>query len=159
MAGYFIFQVNPQKEHRLSDALEEMMRQGTKSLLLSPKPETNNPELRCGDVVYLWESASKRPIRCAHLAARGEVTQVADKNRDMLPWQQEFCIGGYSQMPRVEIEISKPRVFNTVDRNITDQNTAFARVAFLRNGTGAYQRTIIPLKPGEARALDVLACW
>jgi hypothetical protein len=158
MAGGFIFQVNPQTQYKLSDALEEMVRRDAKVLLLSPNPETNE-SLKCGDVVYLWESASRRPTRRAHLAARGEVTQAADRDREMLPWQQAFCIGGHSQVPRVEIEVDKPRVVNPVDRNITDYNKAFNGVAFLRNGTGAYQRTIIPLTDEQAQELDRLAGW
>jgi len=167
MTNAVIFQVNPEAEYRLSDALEAMAQMREQALWLSPKPETNMG-LKAKDVVYLWVSASKRPTLPAHLVARGEVTQAPTTPMDMPVWQRMFCVDEatgqsgpqfHSKMPRAEIQIEKwLAAGKNVDRDRTGANPVLRTNRFLKK-RGFYSGTIFRLKWPEALELDKLAGW
>ena len=166
----FIFQVNPEREYRLSDALTAMTQRNEKILWLGPKPE-NNIELKVADMVYLWESASKRsdqPERQPErLVARGEVTQ-APTLMDMPAWQRMFCVDKETRQsgaqfhgtgPRAEIRVEFVAT-KKVDRDGTNANPTLRKNSFLRKEPrGFYAKTIVRLTEPEARELDELAGW
>jgi hypothetical protein len=142
-----------------------MMPRNERTLWLSPKPETNE-ELKVKDVVYLWESTSKKPARPARLVARGEVIQTPTTPMNMPQWQQTFCVDKetgqsgpqfHSKMPRAEIVIEL-LARKKVDRGDTDTNPSLRENPFLRK-PGLYSGTIFSLTRYEAQELDKLAGW
>lgn len=167
MANHFIFQVNPQREYRLSDALSVLGGKEKKTIWLSPKPETNIA-LKADDIVYFWTSRSTRPACAARLAARGKVVLPPNEPMDMPGWQQEFCVDEatgqsgrqyHSTTPRAEIEIQKWHTGGkSIDRNITDVNVILKQNDFLKK-RGYYLKTIFELSEKQAQELDRLAGW
>jgi hypothetical protein len=168
MTNNFIFQVNPKTEYRLSEALGAMMQTKEQALWLSPKPKTNMG-LKAKDVVYLWESASKRPTRPGHLVARGEVTQAPTAPMDMPVWQRKFCVDAatgqsgpqfHNKTPRAEVGILKwSTTGRDVDRDDTDANPILRKNPFFLKKGGFYTGTIFRLTWPEAQELDKLAGW
>jgi hypothetical protein len=165
MPNFVIFQVNPQTQYHLSDALRAMKQRNEKTLWLNPEPETNEG-LKAKDVVYLWESASKKPDRPGHLMARGEVAQAPAMPMDMPAWQRTFCVDKatgqcgpqfHSTMPRAEIMVEL-LAERKVERDHTDANPISRMNSFLKK-RGYYSKTIFSLTGDEVRELDKLAGW
>ena len=133
--------------------------------MVNPEPETNI-EVKTKDVVYLWESASKKPKRAGHLVARGKVTQTPNAPVEMPVWQRALCVDKatgqsselfHSTMPRAAIVVERCAT-KRVDRNDTDPNLTLRKHYFLKK-RGLYTKTIFTLTECEAQELDKLACW
>jgi hypothetical protein len=96
----FVFQNHCTNEFRLYDAIQRLP--NDKIIVLSPKPNNNNPSLKIGATVYLWEAG--KPYR--GLVARGVVEEPL-KDLDMPHWQHQFCQQPPQLAPRSIIRIER----------------------------------------------------